>query len=220
MQWSFKIIQSGQLPVVLLHTVIQFNIIIIFLQWFLETVEGPNDQINTALFLVTSQRWSSANALITALMYLFTAQTQIISVEYVKKVNTRHKFLSVLKCDEFGLWWHNPNSDNIWTYEINKKVYQNVLKFMYFLPKPSCLSISTKAFDLPRNLNYRGKFQWNFDQGKGNLVRVGREFESSEFELSRFNCRLIFCLLLLQYKKGSTKFNIINYNRCLLVVLK
>jgi len=103
MQWSFKIIQTGQLSVVLLHTVIYFNIIIIFLQWFLMTVDGPNDQISTAMFLVTSQRWSSANALITALMYLFTVQTQtqIISGEHVKKVNTRHKFLRVFKCDEF-----------------------------------------------------------------------------------------------------------------------
>ena len=39
MQWSFKIIQTGQLSVVLLHTVIYFNIII-FLQWFLVTVDG------------------------------------------------------------------------------------------------------------------------------------------------------------------------------------
>ena len=29
-----------------------------------------------------------------------------------------------------------------------------------------------------------GKFQWNFDQGKGNLVRVSWEFELFEFELS------------------------------------
>ena len=40
MQWSFKIIQTGQLSVVLLHTVIYFNIIIIFLQRFLVTVDG------------------------------------------------------------------------------------------------------------------------------------------------------------------------------------
>ena len=32
----------------------------------------------------------------------------------------------------------------------------------------------------------------NFDQGKGNLVRVSGEFELSEFELSRFYCNLNF----------------------------
>ena len=31
-----------------------------------------------------------------------------------------------------------------------------------------------------------GKFQRNFDQGKGNLVRVSGEFELFEFESSRF----------------------------------
>ena len=29
---------------------------------------------------------------------------------------------------------------------------------------------------------FHGKFQWNFDQGKGKLVRVSWEFELSEFE--------------------------------------
>ena len=43
-----------------------------------------------------------------------------------------------------------------------------------------------KQFELAGNSSYRGKFQWNFDQGKGNLVQVSREFELSEFELSRF----------------------------------
>ena len=36
-----------------------------------------------------------------------------------------------------------------------------------------------------RNSSYWGKFQWNFDQGKGNLDRVSsEEFEFSEFELT------------------------------------
>ena len=35
-----------------------------------------------------------------------------------------------------------------------------------------------------KNSSYRGKFQWNFDQGKGNLVRVSREFELTELELT------------------------------------
>ena len=40
-----------------------------------------------------------------------------------------------------------------------------------------------KQFELAWNSSYRGKFQWNFDQRKGNLVRG--EFELSEFEFSR-----------------------------------
>ena len=36
-----------------------------------------------------------------------------------------------------------------------------------------------------QNSSYWGKFQWNFDQGKGNLDRVSsEEFELSEFELT------------------------------------
>ena len=31
-----------------------------------------------------------------------------------------------------------------------------------------------------QNSGYRGKFQWNFDQGKRNLVRISGEFELSE----------------------------------------
>ena len=44
--------------------------------------------------------------------------------------------------------------------------------------------------ELAGNSSYRGKFQWYFDQGKGNLVRVSGEFELSEFEFSRFCCRI------------------------------
>ena len=34
-----------------------------------------------------------------------------------------------------------------------------------------------KQFELVGNSTYRGKFQWNLDQGKGNLVQVSREFK-------------------------------------------
>ena len=34
-----------------------------------------------------------------------------------------------------------------------------------------------------KNLSYWGKFQWIFDQGKWNVVRVSGEFKLSEFEL-------------------------------------
>ena len=47
-----------------------------------------------------------------------------------------------------------------------------------------------KQQELAGNSSYWGKFQWNHDQGKGNLVRVSRKFELSEFELSRFYCIL------------------------------
>ena len=36
-----------------------------------------------------------------------------------------------------------------------------------------------------QNSSYQGKFQWNFDQGKGNLVWVSRELKLSEFELTK-----------------------------------
>ena len=43
-------------------------------------------------------------------------------------------------------------------------------------------------FELTGNSSYRGKFQLNCDEGKGNFVRVNGEFELSEFELLRFYC--------------------------------
>ena len=49
-----------------------------------------------------------------------------------------------------------------------------------------------KEFEFAGNSNCQGKFQRNFDQGEGNLVRVSGEFELSEFELSRFYCILLF----------------------------
>ena len=45
-----------------------------------------------------------------------------------------------------------------------------------------------KQFELAGNVSYQGKFQWNFDQGKGHLGRVSGEFKLSQFELSRFYC--------------------------------
>ena len=45
-----------------------------------------------------------------------------------------------------------------------------------------------KTVRVSENSSYRGKFQWNFDQGKEKLVRVSGESESSEFELSGFYC--------------------------------
>ena len=53
-------------------------------------------------------------------------------------------------------------------------------------PVNRTLKGNDKQFDLARNSSYRSKFQWNFDQGKGNLVWVSGEFELSEFELWRF----------------------------------
>ena len=45
------------------------------------------------------------------------------------------------------------------------------------------LKVNEKQLELVGNLSYQGKFQWNFDQGKGNLARA-----SGEFELSQFYC--------------------------------
>ena len=50
------------------------------------------------------------------------------------------------------------------------------------------LKRNKKQFEWERNLSYCSKFQWNFDQGKGNIVRVSGEFEWPEFKLSRANC--------------------------------
>ena len=53
-------------------------------------------------------------------------------------------------------------------------------------PVTQTLKGNKKQFKLAGNSSYRGKFQWNFDQGKGNFVQVSREFKLSEFEPSRF----------------------------------
>ena len=53
--------------------------------------------------------------------------------------------------------------------------------FYSWTPVTRTLKENETQFEFERNLSYRDKFQWNFDQGKGKLVRV-----SGEFELSRF----------------------------------
>ena len=55
-------------------------------------------------------------------------------------------------------------------------------------PVTRTLKVNEKQFDLAGNSSYRSKFQWNFEQGKGNLVWVSGEFELSEFQLWRFYC--------------------------------
>ena len=50
------------------------------------------------------------------------------------------------------------------------------------------LKRNKKQFEWERNLSYCSKFQWNFDQGKGNIVRVSGEFEWPEFKLRRVYC--------------------------------
>ena len=56
------------------------------------------------------------------------------------------------------------------------------------------LKRNEKLFKVVGNSSYWGKFQWNFDQGKGNWVQVSGEFELSKFELLRF-----FCIEVLLY---------------------
>ena len=55
-------------------------------------------------------------------------------------------------------------------------------------PVARTLKGNKKQFESEGNSSSQGKFQWNFDQGKENSVRVSGEFELSEFELSRFYC--------------------------------
>ena len=58
-----------------------------------------------------------------------------------------------------------------------------------------------KQFEfIARNASYWGKFKWNFAQGKGSLIPVGREFKLSKFELLRFYCIIINLKL---YRKQS-----------------
>ena len=57
-------------------------------------------------------------------------------------------------------------------------------------PVTRTLKGNEKQFELAWNSSYGGKFQWNFFQGKGNLVRVSGEFEWFEFELWRLYCNL------------------------------
>ena len=66
-----------------------------------------------------------------------------------------------------------------------------------------------KHFGLAGNSSYRGKLQWNLDQG--NLVRVSGEFELSEFELSSIYCSSI--RLIIKLRKGWTPEN---FQECLL----
>ena len=60
-------------------------------------------------------------------------------------------------------------------------------------PVTRTLKGNEKQFELARNSNYRGTFQGNFYEGKGNLVRVSREFELSRFYCNKQCCFLLFC---------------------------
>ena len=56
------------------------------------------------------------------------------------------------------------------------------------------LKRNEKLFKVVGNSSYWGKFQWNFDEGKGNWIQVSGELELSKFELLRF-----FCIEVLLY---------------------
>ena len=58
-----------------------------------------------------------------------------------------------------------------------------VLAFLPIMQQEELIGWSYKPKD--QNLSYQGKFQWKFDQGKGNLVQVSGELELSEFELTK-----------------------------------
>ena len=84
----------------------------------------------------------------------------------------------------FTNWKQNPHI-NCKKFELLKR---KMWKFSIYrrTPVTQTLKGNKKEFGFAGNSSYWGKFQWNFDQGKGNLVRVSREFELSEFALSRF----------------------------------
>ena len=65
------------------------------------------------------------------------------------------------------------------------------------------LKRNEKLFKVVGYSSYWGKFQWNFDQGKGNWVQVSGELELSKFELLRFFCIevLLYYLTFLQVKR-------------------
>ena len=82
---------------------------------------------------------------------------------------TRLPFHCFGMCDQYG------HCDVMWKCSIYSRT-----------PVTQTLKGNEKQSELAGNSSYWGKFQCNFDQGKGNLVQFSREFELSEFELSRF----------------------------------
>ena len=59
------------------------------------------------------------------------------------------------------------------------------------LPGTRTLTGKETQFELAGNSSYRGKFQWNFDQGKANLDPISGEFELSEFKSYRSSTVLL-----------------------------
>ena len=77
------------------------------------------------------------------------------------------------------------------------------------IPVTRTLKGNEKQSGIAGNSSYRGKLQWNLDQG--NLVRVSGEFELSEFELSSIYCSSI--RLIIELRKQWTPEN---FQECLL----
>ena len=87
-------------------------------------------------------------------------------------------------------------ADSSWEFlKIENKQIKTVFKTV-LMGENSSSEGNEKQFESAGNLSYRGKFQWNFDQGKGNLVWVRGEFELSEFKFSRFYCNLKLIIFL------------------------
>ena len=60
-----------------------------------------------------------------------------------------------------------------------------VLVFLLIIQQEELNSLSSEQSCKNQNLSYQGNFRWILDQGKGNLVRVSRELELSEFVLTK-----------------------------------
>ena len=86
----------------------------------------------------------------------------------------------------FQGWYRNIMSLALKKFLVNVLVLGKNLREYSRTLVTRTLKGNEKWFKLAGNSSYRGKFQWNCDQGKGNLVRVRREFKLSNFQLSRF----------------------------------
>ena len=64
----------------------------------------------------------------------------------------------------YDVWWRHLL---IYVFCVNFALYVCKLE-----PGTWTLQGNEKQFELAGNSSYRGNFQWKFDQGKGNLVRV------------------------------------------------
>ena len=125
--------------------------------------------------------------------WLFTDDSFQIKVNYFIGCMSSCELFGSLKCHTFPLPnpWRSRGRETfefrafyaVWW--LHLVIYAFSL-WVYVEPGQLELYRETK-----NSSSYRGKFQWKFDQRKGNLDWV-LEHQLSEFELSRFYCMYIF----------------------------